>query len=108
MAAEANVAEKHVIQVVVSGFLPFGKRTENTSKVVASEVLKDNANTDINIQEVIMPVRWGYPMQAINKVLAKGTPIDLWLALGEDGVRNGFYVETVAHNSAGWLRAIRP
>lgn len=79
-------------RIVVSGFEPFGGRSENASWTLAQEIKK--AFPSILNRQV--PVVWGAPLKAI---AAETMAPDVWIAFGEGTPK--FKIEVLAHNQRG-------
>lgn len=78
--------------IVVSGFEPFGGRTENASWILAQALAKNFPE----VRAVQVPVVWGAPLTAISNV--KPLP-KVWIAFGEGTAE--FQIEILAHNQRG-------
>lgn len=79
-------------RIVVSGFEPFGGRSENASWTVAQKIKE--AFPAILVRQI--PVVWGAPLKAI---AAETTAPDVWIAFGEGTPK--FQIEVLAHNLRG-------
>jgi pyroglutamyl-peptidase len=85
-------------KIIVSGFEGFAGRSNNASSEIAQAIVREFPQLDITFVQV--PVVWGAPKQAIERVRSRN-PI-IWIAFGEG--TNTFQVETVANNSRGEFR----
>jgi pyroglutamyl-peptidase len=85
-------------KIIVSGFEGFAGRSINASSEIAQAIVKEFPQLDITFVQV--PVVWGAPKQAIDRLRPKNPVI--WIAFGEG--TNIFQVETVANNSRGEFR----
>lgn len=79
--------------IFVSGFEPFGGRSENASWVVASSIAKAQ---DGRVKAIQVPVEWDAPLKVLR---ATQTPPRVWIAFGEG--TNKFKIETFARNERG-------
>ncbi|HRH98328.1 MAG TPA: hypothetical protein PLB55_20470 [Prosthecobacter sp.] len=79
-------------RIVVSGFEPFGGRSENASWTLVQEIKKAFPS----ILDRQIPVVWGAPLKAI--AAEKNSP-DVWIAFGEG--TPAFQIEVLAHNRRG-------
>ncbi len=79
--------------IVVSGFEPFGGRTENASWTLAQALTQSFPQ---EVRAVRVPVVWGAPLTTINNT----QPLpQIWIAFGEGTPE--FQIEILAHNQRG-------
>ena len=91
-AASAEPSGSAGVCIVVSGFEPFGGRSENASWTIAQEIKKAFPA----VQNRQIPVLWGAPLKAI---AAEAMAPDVWIAFGEGTPQ--FQIEVLAHNMRG-------
>lgn len=92
-AAQTAAIAASQAAIVVSGFEPFGGRTQNASWVLAEEM---GRAFSAEVRTVQVPVVWGAPQRVIEGV----QPLPkVWIAFGEGTAE--FQVEILARNERG-------